>query len=326
VGKYYVACPGNTVTGGPELLHQFVDALNHQGAEAYILYYPFNETFETPEEYHIYNVKQGDFRDVRSNNLFLTETNTKMAARFPDANINIWWLSVDFFLGTQRESVYVDMLRYMWSLAFSRVPISRLRNCSHWTQSNYAKEFLKKHKIDSRMLSDYLNINHDAMSVKSPSEKKDIILFNPKKGQKRTAKLIDAYPDLTFVPIQNMTAKEVSHILSLAKIYIDFGHHPGKDRLPREAVLAGCCVITGKYGSARNDHDVPIKTIYKLDDLGMDYIKSFGALSSDIFENYEFHLRSFDNMRKNISLEKSNFDHEVSQILNVNLEGITPNE
>ena len=324
--KYFVTCPGNTVTGGPELLHQFVDALNRQGADAYILYYPFDEVFKIPEEYQIYNVKKGNFRDVSSNNLFLTETNTKMAQNFPYANINIWWLSVDFFLGTQRESIYADMLRYIWYLAFNRVSISRLRKYRHWTQSYYAKEFLKKHKINSRMLSDYLNVNHGDMSVKSLSEKKDIILFNPKKGRKRTAKLIAAYPDLTFVPIQNMTVKEVSFILNSAKIYIDFGHHPGKDRLPREAVLAGCCVITGKYGSARNDYDVPIDTTYKLDDLGTDYIKSFGALSKDIFENYKIHFRKFDKTRKNITLEKNTFDHEVAQILDLNLEGIRPNE
>jgi len=33
------------------------------------------------------------------------------------------------------------------------------------------------------------------------------------------------------------------------QVYIDFGHHPGQDRLPREAVQCGCVVITGKRGS-----------------------------------------------------------------------------
>ena len=30
------------------------------------------------------------------------------------------------------------------------------------------------------------------------------------------------------------------------KLYIDFGGFPGKDRLPREAVMHDCCIITGK--------------------------------------------------------------------------------
>ena len=33
------------------------------------------------------------------------------------------------------------------------------------------------------------------------------------------------------------------------QVYIDFGHHPGQDRLPREAVQCGCVVITGTRGS-----------------------------------------------------------------------------
>ena len=43
-----------------------------------------------------------------------------------------------------------------------------------------------------------------------------------------------------------------------AKVYIDFGNHPGKDRFPREAVACGCRVITGRRGAAAFDQDVPI--------------------------------------------------------------------
>ncbi|WP_157035349.1 hypothetical protein [Psychromonas ingrahamii] len=41
--KVFVICPGNIVTGGPELLHQFVQALNVSGADAKIIYYPFKK-------------------------------------------------------------------------------------------------------------------------------------------------------------------------------------------------------------------------------------------------------------------------------------------
>ncbi len=36
-----------------------------------------------------------------------------------------------------------------------------------------------------------------------------------------------------------------------AKLYIDFGYHPGKERMPREACLLDCCLIIGKDGSAK---------------------------------------------------------------------------
>ena len=48
-----------------------------------------------------------------------------------------------------------------------------------------------------------------------------------------------------------MTPEQVVDLMSESKVYIDFGNHPGKDRIPREAVINGCCVITGVRGSAR---------------------------------------------------------------------------
>ena len=47
-----------------------------------------------------------------------------------------------------------------------------------------------------------------------------------------------------------MTSKEVQELLSKCKVYIDFGHFPGKDRVPREAAMCNCCIITGKYGAS----------------------------------------------------------------------------
>jgi len=42
------------------------------------------------------------------------------------------------------------------------------------------------------------------------------------------------------------------------KLYVDFGKHPGKDRMPREAAVHGCCIITGRRGAAGNPFDIPI--------------------------------------------------------------------
>ena len=55
------------------------------------------------------------------------------------------------------------------------------------------------------------------------------------------------------------------------QVYIDFGHHPGQDRLPREAAACGCLVVTGTRGSAGFHADVPLppalKLAHPLDDL-----------------------------------------------------------
>ena len=54
--------------------------------------------------------------------------------------------------------------------------------------------------------------------------------------------------------------------MAKSKIYIDFGNHPGKDRIPREASASHCVVVTGKRGSAANQIDVPIPDDFKFDD------------------------------------------------------------
>ena len=71
------------------------------------------------------------------------------------------------------------------------------------------------------------------------------------------------FKKFNFIPIQGMSSIEVANLLESAKIYIDFGNHPGKDRLPREAVLSGCCIITNSKGSAKNSVDICISKKYK---------------------------------------------------------------
>ena len=56
--------------------------------------------------------------------------------------------------------------------------------------------------------------------------------------------------------------------------YIDFGPHPGMDRLPREATLAGCVVITNREGAANFDEDVPLPSEFKFSKFNVDKIYS----------------------------------------------------
>lgn len=81
-----------------------------------------------------------------------------------------------------------------------------------------------------------------------------------------TKKLINSAPDLTWIPIENLTTEGVKNLLCESMVYIDFGNHPGKDRFPREAAICGCCIITGKRGSAKYFEDIPISDYYKFDE------------------------------------------------------------
>ena len=75
-------------------------------------------------------------------------------------------------------------------------------------------------------------------------------------------------------------------------IYIDFGHHPDKERLPREAAIHGCIVITGLCGSAANSQDVPLPNYLKLNIHDLNFLETFKKLVVSIFENFSFLVQS----------------------------------
>lgn len=312
--KIFVCC-SQAVTGGPELLHQLVHELRSIGREAYISYYPFEQDFSCPKAYQKYDAPQRKIEDDKDSFVVIPEAATWIARDIKKAKIGIWWLSVDNYLQAKHQSKIKDLYKRYKSLLRSRLPLYRLRNSLHFTQSYYAKNFLKKSGVSSCDLSDYLGEDH----LKYPfngdaSNKQNIVAYNPKKGQRQTKKLMERYPDIRFLPIANMTPMQVRELLQKAKVYIDFGHHPGKDRPPREAAMAGCCIITGIKGSANFYNDVPIPSKYKLNDTNDSYLENFEALVSDIFQNFDENSKEFTEYRDFILNEPELFRNQVKSI------------
>lgn len=317
--KVIVCCPGGLVTGGAELLHQFVSALNDRGVDASMLYTPFETAFDVPAAYKHYNVPTTLYSNVVNDRqvVVVPETDTGLIKYFTSSNFVVWWLSVDNFYFYKGDSCLKDKSRDLYRLITGKRPsIKSLKKCSHYVQSEYAKEHLAKYNIESKFLSDYLNDEHTANhQLIACSDRKNIIAYNPKKGIKTTKKLMEMLPEIEFVPIINMTPVQVKKLLSESKIYIDFGHHPGKDRFPREAAMAGCCIITGKRGSAGNEFDVRIPSRYKIDETVGELTCSFRVLVKDIFDNYEKSTSDFNVYREMIKSEKSLFNSQVENFI-----------
>ena len=310
--KVYVLCPGNVVTGGPELLHQLVDSLNKKGDVASIVYYPFESNFDVPNAYKHYNVDHKSFSDVNfeGHAVVLPEILTGYKRFFPKSKVYIWWMSVDNYFKhfpTGLRRLKNKLLNYKKS----PIRVHKLTDCSHLAQSEYAREFLANYGLTTYMLSDYLNQEHLDRNV-DLSKKQNIISYNPLKGIEVTQKIRDFYKDYQFVPIQNMTAKEVAELLEKSKVYIDFGDHPGKDRIPREAAMAKCIVITGRKGSANNIIDIAVPDKYKIDEDSQSFIVSIGEVFSFAFDDFENALHDYELYRIKIQNEKRVFDEEVN--------------
>lgn len=173
---------------------------------------------------------------------------------------------------------------------------------------------LKKEHIEGSYLSDFLSHHFFERAREFQNIKKqDLVLYNPAKGGRFTAKIMKAATDLTWIPIQNMSPAEVADLLAKAKVYIDFGHHPGKDRFPREAALLNCCIITGKRGSAYYDEDVNIPGKYKIKDSKFN-IGRITRLIRSCIQDYETHTKDFDHYRDLIRKEEQQFVHDLKTV------------
>ncbi|WP_216074700.1 hypothetical protein, partial [Acinetobacter baumannii] len=98
-----------------------------------------------------------------------------------------------------------------------------------------------------------------------------------------------------------------------AKVYIDFGEHPGKDRLPREAAMMGTVVVVGMRGAAAFDEDVTLPPAYKLaiDDR---LPAAFGTLIDAVMADFATHQTAQRRYRHIIEAEREVFAQQVRDV------------
>lgn len=318
--KIIVYCPVNVVTGGPELLHQFVSNLRSKSVDARILYYPFSKDNKTPQPYEKYDIELATPCDCKEAIVVLPEVATKYAYKLDSSEVVIWWLSVDNYYKAYPKS-WSDKIKALLKKVLYRdinyLTLDEIKslNSLHLTQSHYGYLFLKQQGISNiTKVGDYLNEEHLNKRV-DKNKKENIVCYNPKKGRETTNLLISSMPNVRFVPIENMTATQVSELLSRSKLYIDFGEHPGKDRIPREAAMAGCVVVTGRKGSADNSVDIPVSHKYKIEEKDPFFIDKMADTITSIFENYDDVYDDFEDYRVRIAKEKEEFDREVNDFI-----------
>jgi hypothetical protein len=247
--------------------------------------------------YDIYrSVSAGKIEDASDSVLIVPEIFGAVFSYFKNAQPCLWWLSVDNYLPHDQKG------------SANRIDFKDDR-LVHLAQSDYAKRFLHGRGAKTILsLSDY--IHKDLRSQAPAFPRRDLVLYNPKKGLKFTEKLISAFPDTAFVPLNGMNRAALRALYETAKVYIDFGHHPGKDRMPREAAAAGCCILTSRSGAAGNDLDTPIDEAYKFE-VSDSSIAPVGLLLDDIFQHYAERSLDFRRYREVIDNQEAVFRIEA---------------
>ena len=183
----------------------------------------------------------------------------------------------------------------------------------HFYQATYIQQYLYSQHFDRIFrLTDYIN-PEIIRNVDTTVKKENIILYNPQKGIRYTKKLMKIMHGYKFVALQGFTREQLNHLFDQAKLYIDFGPFPGKDRLPREAAIHNCCIITGRFGASNYFEDVPVYDKYKFDMLHADYA-AIKVRIDEVFAHYDECIKDFSYMRESICKEEENFYREIENI------------
>lgn len=310
-----------------------------------------NQVTEAYRKYNIAVANSID--DSPENVVVIPESFVMTIPYFKKARLCIWWMSVENALGwngnfgdlwrhTQSVGQKMSMLKEVLKWMAKRTPLGPIvfkikhkefikpkypypNNYSiekvrqedtrlyHFYQATYIQQYLYSQHFDRIFrLTDYIN-PEILKNVDSSVKKENIILYNPAKGLKYTQKLMKCMPGYKFIPLKGYTREQLNHLFDQAKLYIDFGPFPGKDRLPREAAIHNCCIITGRFGASGYFEDIPINGKYKFDMLHANYY-DIKARIDDVLDNYDDCINDFKYMRESIKHEQENFYREIDNI------------
>ena len=324
--KVYIFCAGGVRSDSIELCHRLCSQLIRLEVDAKMVYVPVTENFDPDNPinpaYEAFRVPYTyDVDDVSQNILIVPETLTSFLYSVKNIRRVIWWLSVDNFF---RDIALKAVSHFDNLLALPMAKFFCFQKCDedieHWTQSEYAKKFLRVNKVPDEKVY-YIGDCISPTLVKMNDEidfdkKKDTVVYNTLTSVKIMPKLQERMKDVNFVAIQNVDAKDAPKLLAESKVYVDFGDFPSKEMMPRRAAMLGCVVVTGKRGAAGNNIDVNILPEFKFGDTDEDLPrieKKIREILKDFKDAYS-RQRPF---RDKILGEKRNFERNISMTLGV---------
>jgi hypothetical protein len=292
--RVYILNIPNVVTGGPEALFQLSHEMISLGVDCRTIFMGDFEGNPIDSHFSSYKCSWDSPVEIDEDTLcIIPEVATSLLYHplFAKAKMAVWWLSVDNNNGTfsdfQKEGVI------------------------HLYQSNYACNFLRKNQVqEMAMLFEPINQSYfDYQKL----EKKNKVCYSIK-GESVALAMQKDLPQYEFVMLKGMTRDEVKRNLADSKLFIDFGHHPGRDRLPRESVTLGTCLLTSRKGSAALQSDVCIPTRFKF---YLDESHKIKRAIQECVDNYELVSEEFDAYRNVIRQEKDVFVQQICNLLKI---------
>ena len=317
--KIYIICIANLRSGGPEALHQLRYYMEQVGFNAYLVYYDTKEGVDPmPEPYNVYGIKRKtlyEVEDEKYNIVISAESSTIVLNRFKYVQKYIWWLSVNW-LDYKPLTTSIFLKHNCKKLLGKKTDIShycnfKLKSCTHVCGSKYAFEYVKGMGLEAKYLVEPISKVFLETDNHSEYKRNDEILYNPAKPSEIMTRLL-AEKRFNFKPLTKMTTLELIDAYKQAKLYIDFGHFGGPERMPKESVYFGCALIVGKRNAAANDFDVAIPNKYKIEDYNN--IEIVNQRIEQVLNNYEACINDFQPFQKKVTDLETNF---ITQIKNI---------
>ena len=320
--RVVIICP-EAITGGPEALHQLGDSINRQGGHAVMAYLTGQHALRfagdrllcTPRPGETFRAHYASYAPITEEEIPLNDRTLVVypemypleALQYRQGPRAIWWLSVD------------NALQYTPSLAYRSSAHELFGDDSllHFHQSCYARSYLlEQGALQVIPLYDYVERSYQLSSAMAAEKAaaaaagRSVALF-PRKGAELAQVFSNGAPDLPYRLIDGMTRGQVGEALAGSSVYIDFGHQPGKDRVPREAALAGNVVFLHEKGAGAHFGDYPVDRDYcfTLRDVHSGALR---ARVQEALRDYPTHLARQAPLRQRIVLERQEFDLQVA--------------
>ena len=347
--EIFVICPANIDTGGPMCLHQLAQKIKKKfKKKVYMYYFPTNLKNPVNKNYRTLRIPfKNKISDSKRNILIIPEyyPAVEISKKYNNIQKGLWWLSVDFYLyhrfiyknhSILRSLIKIphkiikvinqllffqfknlSLFKYL-KFIYLNIPfynVFKIDNINiNLAHSYYQYITLKSKNINSTYLSDSINSEFIKASKKiSLKNKKDIICYNPRKSSTFFDRFIKLNPDIKFIPVKGYNLKQLIKLLSKSKIYMDFGFHPGQDRLPREAALLKNCIITNREGSAAFYKDVPIAEEFKFIEKRENHAKIRDKIDQ-IFAFYTNELEKFKSYRNFLLSQEKIYDKQITKL------------
>ncbi|QNQ83115.1 hypothetical protein FP435_01000 [Lactobacillus sp. PV037] len=339
--KAYIVCPYNK-SGGTRSLHQLGNRLVENGIDVY-MYYGLKGKRDKVNKllYADSNAKIATkIDDNKENILIVPESDTGWLDKFHNIRKVIWWLSLYFYLENNiwwrskfrtkffNQPNFFNYLRYVHiklkEPAVSYIFPKELKNIDyHLYNCEYVHRYLLEQGIQKSKMT-YLcgPIDVEAKDKKALSTvKENLIVYNPAKASpyfiKKVLKYMNKnYSSYIFKPLKGLNHEELLMYLKKAKVYLDLGYFPGPERIPREASVNYCNIITSTVGAAENSEDVPIPKKFKFD-LKKENVSKICELIVDMCDNYDEYVHYFDKYRRKTLSQINNFNSDVDKFVKI---------